>query len=79
MKRGMAAPVALASFVQNRSMQGASDTDVSELIVAPNSSPSHSIPMTATPVGKLPMTDRKRLESIVAPCIISITSAACDS
>ena len=54
----MALPVALPSLVQNSSMLGSSDTDVSELIVAPNSSPCHSVAMTATPVGKVPMTDR---------------------
>ena len=48
-------------------MQGSSDTDVSELIVAPNSSPFHSVAMTATPVGNVPMIDRKREESIAAP------------
>src|SRR5579884_1129513 len=65
----MAAPVALPSFVQNSSMQGSSDTDVSELIVAPNNSPFHSVATTATPVAKAPMTERKRRGSIVCFCI----------
>src|SRR5262245_1520104 len=65
----MAVPVALPSRVQNSSMQGSSDTDVSELIVAPYRSPSHSVAITATPVGKAPITDRKRLGSITLPCI----------
>jgi hypothetical protein len=63
----IAVPVALSSLVQNRSMQGASDTEVNELMVAPNSSPSHSVATTATPVAKAPMTERKRLGSMAAP------------
>ena len=39
--RAEAAPVALHSFVQKRSMQGARETDVSELIVATKSCPFH--------------------------------------
>jgi hypothetical protein len=46
-------------------MQGCNETEVSELIVAPKSLPLHSVAMMATPVGKVPMTDRKRVESIV--------------
>src|SRR6266850_6719215 len=61
----IAAPVALPSLVQNSSMQGVSDTDVSELMVAPNSSPSHTVATMATPVGKAPITERKRLGSMV--------------
>src|SRR5437870_4016486 len=61
----MAIPVALPSLVQNRSMQGCNETEVSELIVAPKSSPFHSVAMMATPVGNVPITDRKRVESIV--------------
>jgi hypothetical protein len=61
----MAIPVALPSFVQKRSMQGCNETEVSELIVAPKSLPFHSVAMMATPVGNVPMTDRKRVESIV--------------
>ena len=60
----IAVPVALPSLVQNSSMQGCSETDVSELMVAPKSSPLHSVAMTATPVGKAPMTDRKCLGSM---------------
>jgi acetyl-CoA acetyltransferase len=52
---------------------------VSELTVAPNSAPSQAVPMIATPVGKVPMTDRNRLGSIATPCIASVISAACDS
>src|SRR5512133_3857276 len=60
----IAPPVALRSLVQNRRRHGSSETDVSELIVAPNNSPSHSVAMMATPVGKVPMTERKRLPSM---------------
>jgi len=45
----IAVPVALPSLVQTRSMQGSSETDVSEFMVAPKSSPLHSVAMTATP------------------------------
>jgi hypothetical protein len=73
-RRRMAVPVALPSLVQNSSMQGVSDTDVSELIVAPNSSPFHSVAMTATPVANAPIKDRKRLGSMAVslrfdPCL----------
>src|ERR1700757_2244614 len=64
----MAVPVTLASLVQNSSMQGFSDTEVSELIVAPNRSPFHSVPTTATPVANAPITERKRLGSMGTPC-----------
>ena len=63
----MAVPVALPSFVQTRSMQGSSYTDVSEFIVAPKSSPFHSVATMATPVAKVPMTDRKCLEFMAVP------------
>jgi hypothetical protein len=63
----MAVPVALPSLVQTRSMQGSSDTDVSEFIVAPKSSPFHSVATMATPVAKVPMTDRKCLEFMAVP------------
>src|SRR5579871_4792726 len=59
-----AVPVALPSPIQNSSMQGESDTDVSELTVAPNNSPFHSVPTTATPVANAPIKERKRLGSI---------------
>jgi hypothetical protein len=61
----IAIPVALPSFVQNKSMHGVSDTDVSELMVAPNSLPVHSVAMMATPVGKAPITERKCFGSMV--------------
>jgi hypothetical protein len=64
-RRRMAAPVALPSLVQKSSMLGSSETDVSELMVAPNSSPFQVVVMTATPVGNVPITDRKRLGSMV--------------
>src|SRR5579871_759196 len=64
----MAAPVVLPSFMQNSSMHGSSDTDVSELTVAPNNSRFHSVAITATPVANDPITERKRLGSIGTPC-----------
>ena len=50
----IAVPVALPSLVQTEACKGCSDTDVSEFMVAPKSSPFHSVAMTATPVGKAP-------------------------
>ena len=74
----IAAPVALPSLVQNSSMHGVSDTEVSELMVAPNSSPSHSVAMMATPVGKAPITERKCLGSMVcmfmSPSLLKVPS-----
>ena len=46
------------SFQPGMSWTQSSDTDINELTVAPNSSPLHSVAMTATPVGKVPITDR---------------------
>src|SRR6185369_7461325 len=63
----IAVPVALPSLVQTRSMQGSSETDVSEFMVAPKSSPLHSVAMTATPVAKVAMTDRNCLGSMETP------------
>ncbi|WFU38395.1 hypothetical protein QA640_28720 [Bradyrhizobium sp. CB82] len=39
----------------------------------------HSVAMTATPVGNVDITDRKRLESMAVPLNIDLTYAACDS
>src|SRR4030095_4412636 len=71
----MAVPVALPSLVQTRSMQGSSDTDVSEFIVAAQSSPLHSVVTMATPVAKVPRTDRKCLEFVAVAREIELRSS----
>src|SRR5271154_1504586 len=64
----MADPVALPSFMQNSSIQGSNETEVSELTVAPNNSSFHPVVMTATPVANAPMTERNRLGSMGTLC-----------
>jgi hypothetical protein len=63
-RRWIAVPAVLPLLVpRQQHARGGSDTGVSELIVAPNSSPSDLVATTATPVANVPIRERKRLGS----------------